>query len=106
MESLTRGTHWSVDPTGQRNKNRAGGAEQARAATAHRRRVRRRRHHHQTFYSTLRTQRSTWGDCSSVLATAAAAMADRWRWTTALLRWRPRRLNQTRGQASTSYWKP
>ena len=25
MESLTHGTHWSVDPTGQRNKNRAGG---------------------------------------------------------------------------------
>ena len=22
MESLTRGTHWSVDPTGQRDKNR------------------------------------------------------------------------------------
>ena len=26
MESLTRGTHWSVDPTGQRNKNRADSA--------------------------------------------------------------------------------
>ena len=26
MEPLTSGTHWSVDPTGQRKKNRAGGA--------------------------------------------------------------------------------
>ena len=25
-ESLTCGTHWSVDPTGQRDQNRAGGA--------------------------------------------------------------------------------
>ena len=76
-------------------RNRATAWDQRGNGGARRRRGCRRWHHHQVFYSTLRTQPSTWWDCSSMLATAAALMAERWCWTTALRRWRPRRSQVT-----------
>ena len=55
------------------------------------------------IYSTTRTHCTTWWDLSSELATTAASMAGRRCGSTALCRWKLRRLNQTRVQASTDY---
>ena len=58
------------------------------------------------IYSTSRTQCTTWWDFSSVLATAAAAMAGRRCGSTVRRQWKLWRLSQTLRRASQSYGEP
>ena len=100
MESLTRGTHWSVDPTGQRDKTEHDGAARRCAAGAHRRWVRWRWRLRGKTNLTGRTDWDTRWGLSPALTTTAAAMADRRGGTTAVRRWRPRRSTKGRRRAS------